>query len=537
MGGKRQLTHEEFMEKVITNNEYVRRGDIEIRGKYVNSKTPVKCYCTKHDMEWSPIPSSLYYGYGCRLCAIERASQRYMMSHEDFLKKLYEVNDGFRRGDFKVVGTYNGSSKPVQCYCNIHDHLWEPIPSNLYKGYGCPICGQAKSRLSQRISHDEFMARVLDVNEHVRNGNLEIRGKYEGTDTPIECYCTIHNVTTFPTPYSLQHGSGCPYCAGTKVLKGFNDLWTTDPKVAELLTNPEDGYTIARMSHKKLNFTCPFCGKKQDKFVLNVTRRGLQCDNCSDHISFPNRFGRAFLDQLPIDDYTPEYSPDWLKPYSLDLFFEYNGKALALEMDGGVGHGNKQWGPGNKKDIEGKERDILKDKLAAENGIEVIRIDAQESSSEYIGKHILQSKLNQIFDLSVIDWIKCDMDAQKNLVKEVCDLYMSGIKKLQDIADILKISDQSVRNYLKRGVKFGWCDYSPRVAQLNRNIPPQGRKIIVTNIDTEQQFEFKNIKHCASNILDVCGITVSHNTIRKYCNNKQPYKGFDFRFMDETIQD
>jgi hypothetical protein len=29
------------------------------------------------------------------------------------------------------------------------------------------------------------------------------------------------------------HGSGCPYCAGVKVLPGFNDLATLEPKVAE----------------------------------------------------------------------------------------------------------------------------------------------------------------------------------------------------------------------------------------------------------------------------------------------------------------
>lgn len=29
-----------------------------------------------------------------------------------------------------------------------------------------------------------------------------------------------------------MHGSGCPYCAGRKALRGFNDLATVDPKTA-----------------------------------------------------------------------------------------------------------------------------------------------------------------------------------------------------------------------------------------------------------------------------------------------------------------
>lgn len=532
----RKLSHEEFIIRVQKKNEHVRRGEIEIRGKYNGIKEPIECYCPQHDYEWPSTPASLYQGSGCPLCGRMVDTKGYKMSNEEFLEKLYETNDDFRRGIFKVVGTYNGSSNPVDCYCSIHNHTWSPVPSNLYKGYGCPICGIEKSANSQKISHDVFMSRVVENNEQVRNGTLEIRGKYEGVDIPIECYCTIHNAVVYPTPYSLEQGHGCTYCAGHRVLKGFNDLATTDPQIAALLTNPEDGHTVARMSHKKKNFTCPLCGKKQDKHVFNVVRRGLQCDNCSDHISYPNRFGRAFLDQLPIDDYTPEYSPDWLRPYLFDLFFEYNGMALAIEMDGGLHHGNKQWGPGNKKDIEGKERDLLKDKLAAENDVEVIRIDAQESSSEYISKHILQSKLNQIFDLSVIDWVKCDMDAQRNLVKEVCDIYQTQTKNLQEIADIVKLGTQCVRNYLKRGAQFGWCDYNPKDMHKTRKKNNKSREINLTRVSDGEVFTFKSVKECERSLPVMFNIKISYSMLFRHCHDKQPYKGFIFNLTDETIQ-
>ena len=34
------------------------------------------------------------------------------------------------------------------------------------------------------------------------------------------------------TPANRNHGTGCPYCAGRKVLEGFNDLKSQDPEVA-----------------------------------------------------------------------------------------------------------------------------------------------------------------------------------------------------------------------------------------------------------------------------------------------------------------
>ena len=530
----KKLTHEEFIARVIEKNEHVRNGEIEIRGMYVDSKTPVECYCKKHNYAFTHVPSVLYQGCGCKLCAVDRTSERYMTSHEDFLKKLYETNDAYRRGDFSVIGTYTGANKHIECYCNIHNKPWEPIPTNLYKGYACPICGKEKQGAARRNTHDAFLARVFESNLHVKNGDVEIRGVYNGIDNPIECYCVKHQVSLSTTPYLLEQGHGCPYCAGVKVLRGFNDLWTTNPDVASLLTNPDDGYLVAKMSHVKKNFTCPLCGTKQDKMVMNVTRRGLQCSNCSDHISFPNRFSRAFFSQLPVENYTPEYSPKWLLPYSFDNYFEYNGKRFVMENDAGIGHGNKQWGPGNKKDIEGKKRDELKDKLAAEQNVCVIRIDTQESTCEYIKNHILMSELAYIFDLSNIDWEKCDKDAQRNLVKEVCELYMSGMKNLKSIASVVQLSDQSVRNYLKRGSAFGWCDYTPRVVRTDKEFLVNGKIVVVTNESTGQQFQFNSLKKCASQIYDVCGIKVSHNTIRKYCNNSQPYKGFLFQFNDNN---
>ena len=44
-----------------------------------------------------------------------------------------------------------------------------------------------------------------------------------------------------------------------RVVKGKTDLWTTNPDVACLLANPEEGYELSAHSHKKANFLCPNC--------------------------------------------------------------------------------------------------------------------------------------------------------------------------------------------------------------------------------------------------------------------------------------
>lgn len=56
-------------------------------------------------------------------------------------------------------------------------------------------------------------------------------------------------------------GKGCPYCAGRKIWKGFNDLTTLDPELAEQWHPKLNGDLTPEMvtlgSHKKVWWQCP----------------------------------------------------------------------------------------------------------------------------------------------------------------------------------------------------------------------------------------------------------------------------------------
>ena len=61
--------------------------------------------------------------------------------------------------------------------------------------------------------------------------------------------------------YTRAAGSGCPYCAGRKVLPGFNDLATLEPKVAAqwhpTLNGALTPEQVTTGSHKKVWWECP----------------------------------------------------------------------------------------------------------------------------------------------------------------------------------------------------------------------------------------------------------------------------------------
>jgi hypothetical protein len=316
------------------------------------------------------------------------------------------------------------------------------------------MCKSDAIKSAHHKTHEQFVKDLSRVTD-----KIIIIGRYNGATTDTEFQCDKGHIWS-AQPNNVLNGTECPYCTGKSVLIGYNDMWTTRPDVAKLLKNPEDGYQYSCSSGIRLEFVCPDCKTVVDRKPCTISYYGFSCQVCSDNISYPNKFGRAFLKQLPIKNHKCEYQPDWAKPYSYDNFFEYNGNQYILEMDGGLHYRS---GEAFHKPLEERQRiDCLKTFLAIENGVNIIRINCLESNCEYIKDYILNSELKNIFDLSIIDWSLCDMLAQKNLVKEVCQLYQNGIQKLDKIAQELSIGLSTVSRYLKIGAKFGWCDYKSR---------------------------------------------------------------------------
>ena len=312
--------------------------------------------------------------------------------------------------------------------------------------------------MSRMLTYDEFHDRLSSV-----HGNIIAIDPYIGMNKRIRFQCSKGHVW-YADPHNVLRGSGCPYCADKALLIGYNDLWTARPDIAKLLKNPEDGYKYTKASHAKVDFVCPECGKIVAKRINDVYNKRFSCPRCSDGISYPNKFARCFLEQLPIENYDYEYQPNWAKPYFYDNYFMYNNIEYVIEMDGGFHYFER--GLTKKSLLDVKNVDKIKTELAMQHGIKMIRIECLESKCDYIRNNILTSELNDIFDLSNIDWKMCDQIAQKSLVKQTCDIYMSGVKDLQDISKILHIARSTVGNYLKAGVEFGWCDYDPNWTKI-----------------------------------------------------------------------
>lgn len=310
---------------------------------------------------------------------------------------------------------------------------------------------------------------ILEIKEH-----LTISGKRKRRAYKYICM-VCGNEDIVDESNLISNKTGCNFCAGKKVLRGRNDLWITHPEIAKYLKYPEEGYEISSGCNKKKVFKCSDCGHERKATINDITSDGFTCTVCSDGISYPEKFMSELLKQINVT-FEREKSFKWSKGKRYDFYIPFIN--CIVETHGKQHYDDSfSWGNRNRDYKEEKENDLLKYNLAVNNSIKYyIIIDSSVSKREYIKNNITNSLLNELFDLSKVNWEKCERFAFGNLVKEVCDMWNNRVD-ITTIKNTLNISQACIRNYLKQGAKIGWCNYNSKTNNLN----PKSQKVICLN--------------------------------------------------------
>jgi hypothetical protein len=222
------------------------------------------------------------------------------------------------------------------------------------------------------------------------------------------------------------------------------------------------------------------------------------------------------LNQLNVD-FETQKKFDWSLNKKYDFYIP-NLKVI-IEVHGDQHYSGKFESIGGRDLKAEKENDSLKEIIAIKNGIKYIVIDARISDLKWIKTKIIESELLNLFDLSVINWLKCHEFACNSLVKETCELWKGGMINTIEISKRMNITHKTVTVYLKQGKELGWCDYDPK-EELKKNGRKNGvlnggkvKKVIVIQLTKENKFinEFPSatmagelLKINLSNIIQVC---------------------------------
>lgn len=179
-------------------------------------------------------------------------------------------------------------------------HSYKAAPCNrLGTGQGCPYCS-GKRVLEGFNDLQTKMPDVAEQWDYEKNAPLMPTQFTLGSSKKVWWKCDKgHSYQT--TVYNKAIGNtGCPYCANTLVLPGYNDLYTTAPYVIEEWDfeknksfTPAD---VTKYSSKKAWWKC----KKGHSWQTNIYVKvcGSGCPICSNHTILPGY--NDFLSQNPL---------------------------------------------------------------------------------------------------------------------------------------------------------------------------------------------------------------------------------------------
>ena len=168
------------------------------------------------------------------------------------------------------------SGKKVWWKCS-KGHEWQAAVSSRVKNHNCPYC------------YGRFA--IKGVNDlKTTNPKLLAEWNYEKNNIkPEEVKASSHNTVWWKCSKGHEwqarishrtNGVGCPYCKNKKVLKGYNDLETTDSElVKEWNYNKNSSlspFEVTRGSRKKVWWIC----NKGHEWMSSIQNRAIMNHNC-----------------------------------------------------------------------------------------------------------------------------------------------------------------------------------------------------------------------------------------------------------------
>jgi len=164
----------------------------------------------------------------------------------------YEKNSNLKPEHFAA-----NSHKKVWWKCS-KGHVWQATIKDRNNGNRCPYC-LSKIILQGYNDLQTVNPSLAKEWNHEKNNGLSPMDVMPNSSKKVWWKCSERHEWQAKIADRNQ-GRGCPYCAGKKVLSGFNDLLTTNPKLASEWHPTKNADLLPTMvssgSHKKVWWIC-----------------------------------------------------------------------------------------------------------------------------------------------------------------------------------------------------------------------------------------------------------------------------------------
>lgn len=184
----------------------------------------------------------------------------------------------------KILPEFVSRGSNQKCYwkCPSCGYSYLSSPKSRIRGRGCPVCCNTGSQIVVVSGINNFRSQypaLLDEWDYESN-NVDPSNIYGGGDRIINWKCKKGHLYSATLRNRIK-GQGCPYCAGKRILPGFNDLLSQNPEIASEWDYELNECTPNQIHYnnqsKIVHWVCNKCGYKWESTV----HQRLRCPNCT----------------------------------------------------------------------------------------------------------------------------------------------------------------------------------------------------------------------------------------------------------------
>jgi hypothetical protein len=204
---------------------------------------------------------------GCPICS----NKRLLVGYNDLASSFPDIAKEAHGWDPESIIAGSDKKKTWRC---ILGHTWDASPNNrTSKNSGCPIC-----------SGRQVLEGLNDLQTKFPDIGAEAYGwdpstVKAGSPQKKDWKCALDHIFSSRIADRTNQGTGCPFCSGQQILKGFNDLQTKFPHIAAEAYGWDPSTVVAGTDQKK-DWKCPL-GHIFSSRVVDRTRKNAGCSICS----------------------------------------------------------------------------------------------------------------------------------------------------------------------------------------------------------------------------------------------------------------
>ena len=329
-------THPELSRQLVD-------GDPHTLSKGSRTKFTWKCNL---EHTWKSTVSDRTRGYGCPYCA----GRKVLVGFNDLATTHPELCRELVDGDPQKLS--KGSHTKFTWKCNL-EHTWKSTVSDRTSEQGCPYCSGKKVL----VGFNDLATTHPELSKEASGWDpITVSA---GSSKKVKWICQLGHKWDSVVASRSGIGRGCPYCAGRKVLVGFNDLATTHPELCRELVDG-DPQTLSKGSHTKFTWKCNL--EHTWKSTVSDRTRGYDCPSCAISGFDPNK--DAFLYFLRHSNW--EMSQIGITNFPDDRLNRHKKLGWEiLELRGPMdGHLTQQWETAILRMLKKKGADLSNEKIA-----------------------------------------------------------------------------------------------------------------------------------------------------------------------------